>query len=212
MRESLFVTGTDTNVGKTVLSALLVSALDAVYWKPIQTGAAEGTDRNTVIQLAAIPEAQGLKETYCFDPSVSPHLAAEASGVRIDIARIQRPNGLSKPLIAEGAGGILVPINDSELMLDLAHRLGLPVIVAARSALGTINHTLLTVRALRCAKVPIKGVVMIGPRNRDNERSVEQFGGVPLVGWIPRLDKIDRQALLQVFRDNFDPQYFRDDT
>lgn len=210
MREPLFVTGTDTNVGKTVLSALLVSALDAIYWKPIQTGTAEGTDRKTVIQLAAIPEGQALKETYCFEPPVSPHLAAEASGVRIDLARIQPPSDLSKPLIVEGAGGILVPINDSELMLDLAHRLGLPVIIAARSALGTINHTVLTVRALRCAKVPIKGVVMIGPRNRDNERSVERFGDVPLVGRIPWLNKIDRQALLQVFRDNFDPQYFRD--
>ncbi len=210
MRESLFVTGTDTNVGKTVLSALLVSALDAIYWKPIQTGAAEGTDRKTVIQLAAIPEAQALREVYCFEPPVSPHLAAEASGIRIDLARIQRPNGLSKPLIVEGAGGIFVPINDSELMLDLAHRLGFPVIIAARSALGTINHTLLTVRALRCAKVAIKGVVMIGPRNRDNERSVERFGDVPLVGWIPWLNEIDRRGLLQVFRDNFDPQYFRD--
>lgn len=211
MRESLFVTGTDTNVGKTVLSALLVSALDAVYWKPIQTGAAEDRDRETVIKLAAIPEAQTLQECYCFDPPVSPHLAAEASGVHIDITCIQPPNGLSRPLIAEGAGGILVPINDSELMLDLSRRLGFPVIIAARSALGTINHTLLTVRALRCAKVPIKGVVMIGPRNRDNERSVERFGDVSIVGWIPWLNKIDRRALLQVFRDNFDPQYFRDD-
>ena len=210
MRESLFVTGTDTNVGKTVLSALLVSALDAFYWKPIQTGATEGTDRNTVIRLAAIPEAHTLQESYCFDPPVSPHLAAEASGVRIDVARIQLPTGLGRPLVVEGAGGVLVPINDSELMLDLARRFGLPVIVAARSALGTINHTLLTVRALRCAKVPIKGAVMVGPRNRDNERSVERFGSIPLVGWIPWLDKIDRQALLQVFRGNFDPQYFRD--
>jgi dethiobiotin synthetase len=212
VRESLFVTGTDTNVGKTVLSALLVSALDAIYWKPIQTGAAEGTDRQTVIQLAAIPDAQTLQESYCFDPPVSPHLAAEASGVRIDLASIQPPTGLARGLVVEGAGGILVPINDSDMMLDLAGRLGFPVMIAARSALGTINHTLLAVRALRCAKVPIKGAVMVGPRNRDNERSVERFGGIPLVGWIPWLDKIDRQALLQVFRDNFDPQYFRDGT
>ena len=210
MRESLFVTGTDTNVGKTVLSALLVAALDAVYWKPIQTGAIEGTDRETVIRLAAIPEAQTLPESYRFDPPVSPHLAAEASGIRIDLAPIQPPSNLARPLIVEGAGGILVPINDSELMLDLARRLGFQVLIAARSALGTINHTLLTVRALRCAKVPIKGVVMIGPRNRDNERSVERFGSVPLVGWIPWLNKIDRQALLQVFHDNFDPEHFRD--
>lgn len=210
MRESLFVTGTDTNVGKTVLSALLVAALDGVYWKPIQTGAVEGTDRKTVIQLAEIPEAQTLQESYCFDPPVSPHLAADASGVRIDLARIRPPSGLSRPLLVEGAGGILVPINGSELMLDLARSLGFPVIIAARSALGTINHSLLTIRALRCAKVPVKGLVMIGPRNRDNERSVERYGGVPLIGWIPWLNQIDRQALSQVFRENFDPQYFAD--
>lgn len=208
MKESLFVTGTDTNVGKTLLSALLVAALDAIYWKPIQTGATEGTDRQTVIKLAEIPEAQTIPEAYCFDPPVSPHLAAESRGVKIDLARIRVPAKFDKPVIAEGAGGILVPINDSELMLDLARHLGFPVLIAARVALGTINHTLLTVRALRCAKMSVKGVVMIGSRNKDNERSVEHFGAVPVVGRIPWLDKIDRETLLQVFRSNFDPKYF----
>lgn len=208
MKESLFVTGTDTNVGKTLLSALLVAALDAIYWKPIQTGATEGTDRQTVIKLAEIPEAQTIPEAYCFDPPVSPHLAAESRGVKIDLARIRVPAKFDKPVIAEGAGGILVPINDSELMLDLARHLGFPVLIAARAALGTINHTLLTVRALRCAKMSVKGVVMIGSRNKDNERSVEHFGAVPVVGRIPWLDKIDRETLLQVFRSNFDPKYF----
>jgi len=208
VKESLFVTGTDTNVGKTLLSALLVAALDAIYWKPIQTGATEGTDRQTVIKLAEIPEAQTISESYCFGPPVSPHLAAEASSVKIDLARIRVPAKVDKPVIAEGAGGILVPINDSELMIDLARHLGFPILIAARSALGTINHTLLTVRALRCAKMCIKGVVMMGSRNKDNERSVEQFGAVPVVGWIPWLDKIDREALLRVFRSNFDLKYF----
>ena len=208
MKESLFVTGTDTNVGKTLLSALLVAALDAIYWKPIQTGATEGTDRQTVIKLAEIPEAQTIPESYCFDPPVSPHLAAESSGVKIDLARIRVPVKVDKPVIVEGAGGILVPINDSESMLDLARHLGFPILIAARAALGTINHTLLTVRALRCAKMSVKGVVMIGSRNKDNERSVEHFGAAPVVGWIPWLDKIGRQTLLQVFRSNFDPKYF----
>ena len=208
MKESLFVTGTDTNVGKTLLSALLVAALDAVYWKPIQTGAIEGTDRETVIRLAEIPEPQTLPECYSFNPPVSPHLAAEASGVRIDLARIQPPRNLSRPIVAEGAGGILVPINDSELMLDLARHIGFPVLIAARSALGTINHTLLTLRALSCAKIPVKGVVMIGNRNPDNERSVERFGAVPVVGTIPWLEKINRQELLAVFRSHFDPKCF----
>jgi dethiobiotin synthetase len=208
VKESLFVTGTDTNVGKTLLSALLVAALDANYWKPIQTGATDGTDRQTVIKVAEIPEIQTIAESYCFDPPVSPHLAAESTGVKIDLSRIQRPADLGRPVIAEGAGGILVPINDSELMLDLARHLGFPILIAARAALGTINHTLLTVRALRCARVCIKGVVMIGNRNKDNERSVEQFGAVPVVGWIPWLDKIDRDTLLQIFRSNFDSKYF----
>ena len=209
MKESLFVTGTDTNVGKTLLSALLVAALEAVYWKPIQTGARDGTDRRTVIQLAEIPESQTIPESFCFDPPVSPHLAAEASGVKIDLERVQPPRNFARPIIAEGAGGILVPINDSELMLDLARHLGFPILIAARAALGTINHTLLTVRALRCAKMPIKGVVIIGHRNKDNERSVEHFAAVPVIGSIPWLDVIDREALLNVFRSSFDQKYFR---
>lgn len=210
MSESLFVTGTDTNVGKTLLSALLVAALDAMYWKPIQTGAREGTDRQAVIKFAEIPEAQTIPECYCFDPPVSPHLAAEESGVRIDLARIQPPKDLAKPVIVEGAGGILVPVNDSELMLDLARRLDFPIVIAARAALGTINHTLLTVQALRCAKMAVKGVVMIGHRNKKNERSIEHFAAIPVIGSIPWLDVIDREALLKIFRSNFDWQYFQD--
>jgi dethiobiotin synthetase len=206
--KDIFVSGTDTNVGKTLLSALLVAALDGIYWKPIQTGAAEGTDRQTVIKLAEIPEAQTIPESYCFDPPVSPHLAAGASGVKIDLARIRVPAKVDKPVIAEGAGGILVPINDAESVLDLARHLGFPIVIAARAALGTINHTLLTVRALRCAKMSIKGVVMIGNRNKENERSVAEFGAVPVVGWIPWLDRIDRETLLRVFRSNFDLKYF----
>jgi dethiobiotin synthetase len=163
-----------------------------------------------VIRLAEIPEARTVPESYCFDPPVSPHLAAEAGGVRIDLSRIQPPRNLARPIIAEGAGGILVPINDSELMLDLARHLGFPVLIAARAALGTINHTLLTVRALLCAKMPIKGVVMIGQRNKENERSIEHFAAVPVIGSIPRLDIIHREALLQIFRSNFDPKYFHD--
>jgi dethiobiotin synthetase len=208
MKESVFVTGTDTNVGKTLLSALLVAALDGVYWKPIQTGAREGTDRQTVIKLAEIPEERALPECYCFDPPVSPHLAAEASGFRIDLERIQTPGNLGRPVIAEGAGGILVPVNESELMLDVARRIGFPILIASRAALGTINHTLLTVRALLCAKLRIKGVVMIGDRNKDNERSIEHFAAVPIVGWVPWLGTINREALLQVFHNNFDPAYF----
>jgi dethiobiotin synthetase len=209
MPGDLFVTGTDTNVGKTVLSALLVAALDGIYWKPIQTGACEGTDRQTVMRWAEVREERTASECYCFEPPVSPHLAAEASEVTIDLGRIRRPQLESnRPLIVEGAGGVLVPINDCELMLDMIRQLGMPVVVAARTALGTINHTLLTVRALRHAGANVKGVVMIGRENRDNERSVERFGAVPVIGRIPLLEAIRRSALLQVFQENFRKEYF----
>jgi dethiobiotin synthetase len=210
MREDLFITGTDTGVGKTVLSALLVAALDAVYWKPIQTGAVEGTDRNTVMRLAELPKERTLPEVYCFDPPVSPHLAAERAGMAISLETIRRPDPPSgRSLIVEGAGGILVPINDCASMLDLARGLGMPVVVAARSALGTINHTRLTIEVLRHARVPIKGVVVIGPENTDNERAIERFAGVPVVGHIPPLASLTRAALLDVFAADFDRQSFR---
>jgi dethiobiotin synthase len=209
MPADLFVTGTDTNVGKTVLSALLVAALNGTYWKPIQTGAAEGTDRQLVMRWAELPEARTVAERYCFDPPVSPHLAAEASGVTIELGRICRPPQISAPpLIIEGAGGVMVPINDSELMLDLIRKLEAPVVVASRTALGTINHTLLTVQALRSARVCVKGVVMIGRENQDNERAIERYGAVPVVGRIPFLGEICRNSLLQVFRSCFDRSAF----
>lgn len=209
MAEALFVTGTDTHVGKTVLSALLVAALDGTYWKPIQTGASEGTDRQQVMRWAELPESRTIAESYCFDPPVSPHLAAEASGVTIELDRICRPAQIpAPPLIIEGAGGVMVPINGSESMLDLIGKLGAPVVVASRTALGTINHTVLTVRALRGAGVCVKGVVMIGPENPDNERAVERYGAVPVVGRIPMLNCICYKTLLQVFEADFDREAF----
>jgi dethiobiotin synthase len=209
MSRDLFVTGTDTNVGKTVLSALLVAALDGIYWKPIQTGRADGTDRQAVMHWAEVPEDRTISENYCFDPPVSPHLAAERAGVSIDLSSIRKPalNG-GAPLIVEGAGGVLVPVNDSATMLDLMRQLGMPVIIASRSALGTINHTTLTVHELRNAGVAVKGVVAIGPENRDNEKAIERYARTPVIGRIPVLGAICREALLQVFRTNFDRDSF----
>jgi dethiobiotin synthetase len=211
MRDDYFITGTDTNVGKTVLCALLVAALDGVYWKPIQTGASEGMDRQTVMRLAEVPEARTLPECYCFDLPVSPHLAAEASGICIDLARIERPARPTPndPLIVEGAGGIAVPVNDSHSMLDVVRKLNMPVLVASRSSLGTINHTVLTVNALRTAGAEVRGVVMIGKKNKDNERAIERFANTPVLGRIPPLTSIDRDILLETFYSNFEPKYFQ---
>ena len=146
--KGFFVTGTDTNVGKTVLSALLVAALDGIYWKPVQTGAIEGTDRNSVRSWAACPDERLLLERYYFDRPVSPHLAAREGGIRIALDAFELPAPVANhPHIVEGAGGAMVPLNEKDLMLDLMRHLGLPVVVAARTTLGTINHTLLTLAA-----------------------------------------------------------------
>jgi dethiobiotin synthetase len=205
-----FVTGTDTNVGKTVLSALLVAALDAVYWKPVQTGVTEGTDRESVRSWTEVPEEQLPPERYRFDPPVSPHLAARQAGVRIALDSIVFPEApAGRKWIVEGAGGVMVPINESELMRDLMRHLGLPVVVASRTTLGTINHTLLTVAALRDAHLNVQGVVLIGEENMENRRAIEHYGKIRVIGHIPVLKQIHRAALLDVFKKYFDRQAFQ---
>ena len=204
-----FVTGTDTNVGKTVLSALLVAALNAFYWKPIQTGAVEGTDRESVRQWAVLAEERAPVECYRFDPPVSPHLAARMAGSEIELNRIVMPSAPdNSKWIVEGAGGVMVPVNGRDLMRDLMLRIGFPAVIAARTALGTINHTLLTVAALREARVPICGVVMIGNENAENRQAIEHYAHVRVVGHIPMLQKINRAALLEVYEKHFDHQAF----
>lgn len=200
-----FVTGTDTNVGKTVLSALLVAALDAMYWKPVQTGAIEGTDRESVRRWAEAPEERLPLERFRFDPPVSPHLASREAGVQITLDDFELPRApANRRWIVEGAGGVMAPLNERDLMRDLMRRIGFPIIVAARTALGTINHTLLTLAALREARLPICGVALIGDENIENRRAIEHYGNVRVIGHIPILDELNRGALLQVYENHFD--------
>ena len=207
--KGFFVTGTDTGVGKTVLSALLTAALDAIYWKPVQTGSIEGTDRETVQRLAEIPDERIAPECYVFAPPVSPHLAARLAGVRIELDRIRPPLAVAaRSWIVEGAGGALVPLNERDMMTDLMRHLALPVVVASRTALGAINHTLLTLAALRQAGLDVRGVVLIGDENAENRRAIEHFGRAPVFGWIPRLENLSRATLLDVFRRHFDARAF----
>jgi dethiobiotin synthetase len=200
-----FVTGTDTGIGKTLVSALLCAALDALYWKPIQTGSREGTDRRTVMRIAELPRERTLPESYIFSPPVSPHLAARRAGVLIDLRQIQIPApAKSANLIVEGAGGVLVPINEKQLTTDLMRHLHLPVVVVARTALGTINHTLLTLAAVRAAHLDVRGVVLSGAPNRENREAIERYGEIEVIGVVPLLKKIDRRTLLEIYRKNFD--------
>jgi len=209
MPSEIFVTGTDTGTGKTVLSALLCAALDAVYWKPIQTGSTEGTDREAVMRAAEIPSAQTREESYIFEPPVSPHLAARWAKRRIELARVQKPAlAAGSRLVIEGAGGVLVPVNESEFMIYLMRHIGAPVLLAARSTLGTINHTLLSLAALRAAELPVLGIVLIGEANADNREAIETYGRARVVGEIPPLAKIDRESLREVFRTRFASEVF----
>ncbi len=210
MSQRYFITGTDTGVGKTVLSALLCAALEAIYWKPIQTGTDEGSDSLTVAKLAELPAARIIPEAYRFRQPVSPHLAARWAGERIHLKNIEMPEvAPGAALIVEGAGGVLVPVNEREFMADLMHELKLPVLLAARSTLGTINHTLLSLAALGRRGVDVAGVVLIGEPNPHNREAIEEYGRVRVLGEIPHLEKLCRAALLRTFEAHFDKKVFR---
>jgi dethiobiotin synthetase len=186
----LFVTGTDTGVGKTaVCAALMVRYRGARYWKPIQTGAEDDTAE--ALRLSGSPrEAAYWHGVRLADP-VSPHLAAKRAGTRIDLRSLTADVKQSEGAwIVEGAGGALVPINESNLMVDLMQRLWLPVVVVARTTLGTINHTLLTIGALRARDLAIAGVVMVGEPDRENRRAIEHYGNVVVLGKMPWFEEV----------------------
>jgi dethiobiotin synthetase len=149
-------------------------------------------------------------ERYRFDPPVSPHLASREAGVRIALEAFELPAApVERRWIVEGAGGVMVPLNERDMMRDLMQAIGFPIIVAARTELGTINHTLLTLAALREASIPLCGVALIGNENHENRRAIERYGNVRVVGHIPMLKKIDRAALLDAYEKHFDHQAFQ---
>jgi len=190
----LFVTGTDTGVGKTVLSAaLMLRYPEARYWKPIQTGTRDYTADDTA-EVRRLSGGHVIDEGVRLPDPVSPHLAAQRVEMSIDLDTLVRPVRTT-PVIVEGAGGVLVPLNDSQTMADLMVRLGLPVIVAARSTLGTINHTLLTIEALRVRGLRVAGVVMIGNGNADNRAAIEHYGNVAVIAEMPLFDPLTPESL-----------------
>jgi len=202
MLRGVFVTGTDTGVGKTVVSAALLSRYrdEAVvrYWKPIQTGVEQDDDTAEVQRLSGASDARVLKSGVRLPRPVSPHLAARLSDFTIFlpplVTQLQADAGRTA-WIVEGAGGVMVPLNESETMADLMTSLGLPVVVAARSGLGTINHTLLTVEALRRRSLPVAGVVLVGPPDHENRLAIERYGRVAVLGQMPIFDPLTREAL-----------------
>ena len=190
----LIVGGTDTDVGKTVVSALLVQGLGARYWKPVQSGLAEGSDSQWVQAMLSLPPERLLRESYRLQVPVSPHWAAEQDQVVIDPHRLSLPSG-DGPLVVETAGGVMTPLGRNWLQIDQIHRWGLPLLLVARSGLGTLNHTLLTLEALRHRSIPVLGLVLNGPLHPDNPRTLEQLGGVPVLAQLPRLEPLNAAAL-----------------
>ncbi|MFC0205246.1 dethiobiotin synthase [Novosphingobium soli] len=195
----IIVTGTDTGIGKTVFAAALAGALDAHYWKPVQAGIEdEGTDAERVAALAGLPRGRVLEEAYRLATPCSPHLAAEIDGVAIDPARLALPR-VGGPLVVEGAGGVLVPISRTETYADQFARWGAPVVLVARTALGTINHSLLSIEALRARGVAILGLAFVGEAVEDSETTICAMAGVRRLGRLPHLDPLDPATLRAAF-------------
>ncbi|KRC85605.1 Malonyl-[acyl-carrier protein] O-methyltransferase [compost metagenome] len=191
----VFVTGTDTGIGKTLVSAILARAWNADYWKPVQTGVSEEPgDTETVAQLARLAPDRLHLPAYVLQAPLSPWAAATLEDTVVDATTIVPP-ATRAPLIVEGAGGLYVPIDDTHMMIDLIARLDMPVVLAARSGLGTINHTLLSIEALKRRGIPLLGVVMSGPLSAGNKEAIERFGGVRVLAEIPPLPRVDAAAV-----------------
>lgn len=202
MSNALAVTGTDTGIGKTVFAAALAAALDGAYWKPVQAGLDEETDSECVARLSGLAPDRILPEVYRLRTPCSPHRAAELDGISIDSARLIPP-AASRPLVIEGAGGALVPLTEGLLFADLFARWAIPVVIVARTSLGTINHSLLTIEALRARGVEIAGVAFVGDANQNTESTIATIGRVRRLGRLPRLEPLDRNSLARAFAAHF---------
>ncbi len=216
MGSKYIITGTDTEIGKTVVSAMLTLALKASYWKPIQSGVEGGVDTKAVQKLTGLPAEQFLPEGYVLTEALSPHLSAELDQIQIDVDSLTIPE-TQDPLIIEGAGGLMVPLTRENLLINLFKKWNdpangwgpVPVILVARTGLGTINHTLLSLEALWNRKIPVHGIIFVGEGNPDNMRTIAEFSDIKILGHLPILDSLDANSLSKAFKDNFDLADFR---
>jgi len=202
MNRRFVITGTDTDIGKTVFAAALTAALSASYWKPVQAGLADGTDSETVARLGGVDPSRILPERYRLEIPASPHFSAAQEGIAIELDDFAIPR-VDGPLIIEGAGGALVPVNPELLFADLFAHWALPVIIVASTRLGTINHSLLTIEALRNRGVPIHGIAFIGPEVSDSEQVICEIGKVARLGRLPMIENLSPTTLKAAFAANF---------
>ncbi|NDB67695.1 MAG: ATP-dependent dethiobiotin synthetase BioD [Methylocystaceae bacterium] len=196
------IAGTSTNVGKTVFAAALVNAFKASYWKPVQSGLTEETDSQTVERLSGSLPQSILPEAYRLNRPISPHLAAKDDGVEIDPSRLVLPTGITR-LVIEMAGGVMVPLSEELLSIDLMATWGLPVILVASTVLGTINHSLLSIEAMRRRGIVLHGIVFVGDEVDPVQKSISKFGEIKILGRMPWLDFLTRDRLAAAFNVNF---------
>ncbi len=208
MTHGFIVTGTDTGVGKTVFAAALAGALGAYYWKPVQAGLDPASDAETVARLSGLASAAILPEAYKLKTPCSPHRAAEIDGIKIDPRKLGLPS-IDGPLVVEGAGGVAVPLDAGYLFADQFARWGLPIVLVARTALGTINHSLLTIEALKVRGLTIHGIAFIGDRHQDSEAAIERISGVRRLGRLPLLADLTATNLRAAFQANFSLKDFQ---
>ncbi len=190
-----FISGTDTDVGKTFIAAAFVDAFQMHYWKPIQTGCEEMMQDSLYIQDAVSRDIQIFQEKIALQKPLSPHEAASYENRHIDFQEWQLPT--KDTLLVEGAGGLLVPINKEQYMIDLIAKLQLPVVLVVRSALGTLNHSLLSIEALQKRAIPLLGLIMNGDLNAGNKASLEAYGKVPVLAEIPFLQGTKQEKTKQ---------------
>ncbi|MBR0883492.1 dethiobiotin synthetase [Bradyrhizobium japonicum] len=203
MNKRIVVTGTDTGVGKTVFSAGLAGLLGANYWKPVQAGLEQEIDSECIRRLGGLSSDRIVPELYRLRTPASPHHSAEIDGVRIDTETLGLPDSGERPLVIEGAGGLMVPLTARTLYIDIFERWQLPVVLCARTGLGTINHSLLSIEALRKRQIRILGIAFIGERNAETESAVCEIGRVRWLGRLPWLVPLTNDRLQAAFKDSF---------
>ena len=209
MSQRIVVAGTDTEIGKTVFSAGLASLIGAKYWKPIQAGLEGESDSQLVARLGGLSDDRIVPERYRLKTPASPHYAALIDGVRIAADKLDLPDTGGSPLVIEGSGGLLVPLDETTLYIDVFARWRLPVVLCARTALGTINHSLLSIEALRHRKLDILGIAFIGENNAESERIICEIGRVRRLGRLPRLSPLTNTTLRAAFASSFNSGEFR---
>lgn len=210
--EKLFVTGTDTDIGKTVVSSILLAGLKAGYWKPIQTGRDPLTDKEFVQKITQLPDSHFYQENYNLTAPMSPHAAAEIDGISISFDEIQVPKISHNRLVIEGAGGLIVPVNDHQYIIDLIVHLGYPVLLVAKSGLGTLNHTLLSLEALSSRNIRVFGVVLVGEKHESNEKAIIKYGKVNRLFRLPILPDINPESLKEAFHSSLKKPIYQSET